>query len=367
MRSRRTIRSSNAPGRDEIYAYGLRNPWRFSFDRVTGVQWVADVGQDAREEVDMPIVRGGNYGWRVYEGVACTGNDSVAVRSGELPAAALRLRARRTAAARSPAATSTAARRARCRAERTSTATICSGEIFAWDGTAQTVLLDTPLNISSFGEDEQGEIYVVDLGGSVSRIAPGMACAYAIFPARETFPMAGGAASVTVTTAPACPWTAASNDAWITLSGAAAGTGNGTVTYAVAPYAGKPKTRNGTITVAGQSFADQADEAAAADSAQRRLRRADAHPPLRPLAGSARASAHRRRVTGQREPLARVDKPFAVDFRIEMSLSMKLPTYRYWPSSLHTTPSGRPRTSMSWTCDTFLPSIFSSAIAPLRR
>ncbi|MBK8738082.1 MAG: hypothetical protein IPM02_00345 [Betaproteobacteria bacterium] len=46
----------------------------------------------------------------------------------------------------------------------------CTGEIFAWDGAAQTRLLDTGMNISSFGEDEQGELYVVDLGGTVSRI-----------------------------------------------------------------------------------------------------------------------------------------------------------------------------------------------------
>ena len=62
-----------ANARGEIFAYGLRNPWRFSFDRFTGQLWLADVGQGSREEVNMPVVSAGNYGWRVYEGTACTG------------------------------------------------------------------------------------------------------------------------------------------------------------------------------------------------------------------------------------------------------------------------------------------------------
>lgn len=56
-----------APGADEIWAYGLRNPYRMSFDTVTGKLWTADTGQNNLEEVDV-IRRGGNFGWRVKEG-----------------------------------------------------------------------------------------------------------------------------------------------------------------------------------------------------------------------------------------------------------------------------------------------------------
>jgi hypothetical protein len=67
---------ASGPGRDEVWAYGLRNPWRFSFDRATGDTVIADVGQDAREEIDFAPGSGGgvvggagaNYGWNCREG-----------------------------------------------------------------------------------------------------------------------------------------------------------------------------------------------------------------------------------------------------------------------------------------------------------
>jgi hypothetical protein len=116
------------------------------------------------------------------------------------------------------------------------------------------VVLDTALNISSFGEDEQGELYVVGLGGTISRIDPVVACTFSISPTRASYAVGGGSATVTVTAGQGCAWTAVSNASWITVTGGTSESGNGTVTYNVAVYTGKPKNRNGTMTIAGATF-----------------------------------------------------------------------------------------------------------------
>jgi len=154
---------------DEIYAYGLRNPWRFSFDRATGDLYAGDVGQNAIEEVDI-ITLGGNYGWRIWEGSSCTGNDSTLCS----PAGFIFPIAEYSHVSGRCAVTGGYVYRGHQSSVPLGTyiyGDYCSGEIFLLQNGASTIALDTALNISSFGEDEAGEVYVVGLGGTVHRIA----------------------------------------------------------------------------------------------------------------------------------------------------------------------------------------------------
>jgi len=218
----------NLPGRDEIYAFGLRNPWRFSFDRATGQQWVADVGQSAREEVDTPILKGGNYGWRVYEGSLCTNNDPALCN----PANYLFPIFDYDHSNGRCSITGGYVYRGSGNALPVGTyiyGDYCSGEIFGWDGTNQNILLDTTFNISSFGEDEDGELYVVNLGGSVSKIVSTTPCTYAISPSSQNFGSSGGTGGVTVTAGAGCVWTGKANDSWLHLTSGRSGRGNGGV------------------------------------------------------------------------------------------------------------------------------------------
>lgn len=156
-------------GRDEVYAFGLRNPWRFSFDRETNQLYVGDVGQNAWEEIDI-VTLGGNYGWRVMEGTRCNpgiGGGVCSTAGFTLPIAEYRHTGGRCSI------TGGYVYRGSKGAFPSGAyvyADFCSGEIFSLIGGEQNLLMDTDLNISSFGEDESGEIYVVGLGGTVDRI-----------------------------------------------------------------------------------------------------------------------------------------------------------------------------------------------------
>lgn len=241
-------------GLDEIFAYGWRNPWRFSFDRITHQQWVGDVGQGLREEVDTPVVIGGNYGWRVFEGMLCTNNDPTLCASPGNYMFPIFDYAHTLGRCSITGGYVYRGSQGALPAGTYVYGDYCSGEIFGWNGSSQSVLLDTGMNISSFGEDEAGELYVVGLGGTVHRIVASPACTYSINPTSASFGPQAGTGSVTVTAGTGCSWTATSNASWITITGGSGGNGNGTVTYSVAAYTGKPKKRNGTMTIAGQTF-----------------------------------------------------------------------------------------------------------------
>jgi glucose/arabinose dehydrogenase len=159
--------ASGGQGRPEIYALGFRNPWRFSFDRRTGQLYAGDVGQTAFEEIDV-VRRGANYGWRIMEGRSCYPPGTSCSRAGLAPPL--------TVYGHSGGRCSvTGGYVYRGRAVRALAGTylygdFCTGEIFGRIDRRNRVLLDTDLRIASFGEDEAGEVYVVDIRGGVHRI-----------------------------------------------------------------------------------------------------------------------------------------------------------------------------------------------------
>jgi glucose/arabinose dehydrogenase len=160
---------SKGGGRAEVYAWGLRNPWRWSFDRKTGELWAGDVGQNRWEEIDI-IRKGGNYGWNIREGRHCfrgsdcdmnglidpvaeySHDDGCSVTGGYVY--------------RGSSVTSLTGRYLY--------ADYCSGKVWSLDGgqpqRGPALLMESGLNISSFAEGLDGEIYLLDLdGGAVYR------------------------------------------------------------------------------------------------------------------------------------------------------------------------------------------------------
>jgi glucose/arabinose dehydrogenase len=148
--------------REEIWAYGLRNPWRFSFDRISGQLWAGDVGQGAFEEVDR-IERGKNYGWRIMEGFACYNPASNCSQTGlDLPVVDY-------SHSLGSSITGGYVYRGSRRPDLAGTylyGDYVSGRIWSLrmvgsQVQSNSLLLIAPGLISSFGEDESGELYIV--------------------------------------------------------------------------------------------------------------------------------------------------------------------------------------------------------------
>jgi glucose/arabinose dehydrogenase len=159
-------------GLPEIFAIGFRNPWRFSSDRATGRLFVADVGQNSFEEVDL-VQKGGNYGWNIMEGAHCFDPPSGCNMTGLTPPIVEIPHPEAEAVIGGFVYHGTAL------------ADLQGSYIFGdlngkiWslqEGPPNTftrkLLSNSGLSISSFGQDEDGEIYVVDFTGKVFKIVP---------------------------------------------------------------------------------------------------------------------------------------------------------------------------------------------------
>jgi glucose/arabinose dehydrogenase len=160
-------------GLDEIWAFGLRNPWRFTFDQRTGDLWIGDVGQNRYEEINrskavngVDAGKGLNYGWRVLEGNACYNPSSGCSTSGKTPPMAVY--------GHGLGCSVTGGYVYRGLAYRGLVGgylfgDFCSGRVWALrahgpNSQAPVLMADTGLAISSFGEGPDGTIYVTDLG-----------------------------------------------------------------------------------------------------------------------------------------------------------------------------------------------------------
>jgi glucose/arabinose dehydrogenase len=159
----------NPAARHEIWDFGLRNPWRFSFDRMTGELIIGDVGQDTEEEVDAEPPGGGgrNYGWRRMEGTLCF-NPSTGCNDGTLTLPVLEYD-------HSLGCAITGGYRYRGLSFPSLDGVylygdFCSGRLWGATESAGTwstePIMDSPYSISTFGEDERGHLYLADYQSS---------------------------------------------------------------------------------------------------------------------------------------------------------------------------------------------------------
>ncbi len=155
---------------EEIYAYGFRNPWRFSFDAKTGQLWVGDVGQGQWEEIDV-VEKGGNYGWNIMEGAHCYSADTC-----DRPVLILPIR--EYSHEKGQSVTGGFVYRGSQMEQLKGLyiyADFISGRIWALnfsdsENMKNTLLVDTDLRISSFGVDANNELYISSFDGSIYRL-----------------------------------------------------------------------------------------------------------------------------------------------------------------------------------------------------
>ena len=167
---------NQSDARPEIWSYGWRNPWRFSFDRVTGDMYIADVGQNQYEEVDVELAgtpAGQNYGWRLMEGLHCFNPQNCDPTS-----LGVALPVVEYDHSQGCSVTGGYVYRGADFPDLTGVyfyGDYCSGIVWGLrreaDGSwAQAQLLQAQANISSFGQDKAGEVYLVDHRGDISQI-----------------------------------------------------------------------------------------------------------------------------------------------------------------------------------------------------
>jgi len=166
---------SNTSYQPEIWALGVRNPWRFTFDRQTGDLYIADVGQEKQEEVNFQPANspgGQNYGWRILEGILCFNPSSGCVAPAGY-SAPVAWYDHGTNNSNGCSVTGGYVYRGPLFFRMTGIyfyGDLCTGKIYGLknDGGWQTMLLtDAPFSISTFGEDESGYLYVADYGNGI--------------------------------------------------------------------------------------------------------------------------------------------------------------------------------------------------------